>query len=148
MVVNHPSGCWDLNSEPSEERSVFLTAEPALQPQDSSLKISSVWTQNNRRRKCPVLRLAMWAGHLGPHRSCKGDLCIHQEMDSTWTWMYCLLSVGCLSLYLTSVEKSRRVLYDFAFPEHFFFSSSEESNWSMFMLFIQQKFAWASLQHL
>jgi hypothetical protein len=25
-------GCWDLNSGPSEEHSVFLTAEPSLQP--------------------------------------------------------------------------------------------------------------------
>jgi hypothetical protein len=25
-------GCWDLNSEPSEEQSVLLTAEPSLQP--------------------------------------------------------------------------------------------------------------------
>jgi hypothetical protein len=28
-----PCGCWELNSEPSEEQSVFLTAEPSLQPQ-------------------------------------------------------------------------------------------------------------------
>jgi hypothetical protein len=27
-----PSGCWDLNSGPSEEQSVLLTAEPSLQP--------------------------------------------------------------------------------------------------------------------
>jgi hypothetical protein len=27
-----PSGCWDLNSEPSEEQSVLLTTEPSLQP--------------------------------------------------------------------------------------------------------------------
>jgi hypothetical protein len=26
-----PCGCWDLNSEPSEEQSVLLTAEPSLQ---------------------------------------------------------------------------------------------------------------------
>jgi hypothetical protein len=26
-------GCWDLNSGPSEEQSVFLTTEPSLQPQ-------------------------------------------------------------------------------------------------------------------
>jgi hypothetical protein len=27
-----PYGCWDLNSGPSEEQSVLLTAEPSLQP--------------------------------------------------------------------------------------------------------------------
>jgi hypothetical protein len=27
-----PCGCWDLNSGPSEEQSVFLTTEPPLQP--------------------------------------------------------------------------------------------------------------------
>jgi hypothetical protein len=27
-----PCGCWDLNSEPLEEQSVLLPAEPSLQP--------------------------------------------------------------------------------------------------------------------
>jgi hypothetical protein len=27
-----PCGCWELNSEPIEEQSVLLTAEPSLQP--------------------------------------------------------------------------------------------------------------------
>jgi hypothetical protein len=27
-----PCGCWDLNSGPSEEQSVFFTSEPSLQP--------------------------------------------------------------------------------------------------------------------
>jgi hypothetical protein len=27
-----PCGCWDLNSGPSEEHLVLLTAEPSLQP--------------------------------------------------------------------------------------------------------------------
>ena len=27
-----PCGCWDLNSGPLEEQSVFLTTEPSLQP--------------------------------------------------------------------------------------------------------------------
>jgi hypothetical protein len=27
-----PCGCWDLNSGPSGEQSVLLTAEPSLQP--------------------------------------------------------------------------------------------------------------------
>jgi E3 ubiquitin-protein ligase NEDD4 len=27
-----PCGCWDLNSGPSEDQSVLLTAEPSLQP--------------------------------------------------------------------------------------------------------------------
>ena len=27
-----PSGCWELNSGPPEEQSVFLTTEPSLQP--------------------------------------------------------------------------------------------------------------------
>jgi hypothetical protein len=35
-VITHgckpPCGCWDLNSEPLEEQSVLLTAEPSLQP--------------------------------------------------------------------------------------------------------------------
>ena len=30
MVVSH-HGCWDLNSGPSKEQSVLLTAEPSLQ---------------------------------------------------------------------------------------------------------------------
>jgi hypothetical protein len=33
-----PCGCWDLNSGPSEEQSVLLTAEPSLQPQSNSYK--------------------------------------------------------------------------------------------------------------
>jgi hypothetical protein len=33
-----PCGCWDLNSGPSEEQSVFLPAEPSLQPRISFLK--------------------------------------------------------------------------------------------------------------
>jgi len=32
-VVSHHVGCWDLNSGPLEGQSVFLTAEPSLQPQ-------------------------------------------------------------------------------------------------------------------
>jgi hypothetical protein len=33
MVVSHlVVGWWDLNSGPSEEQSVLLTAEPSLQP--------------------------------------------------------------------------------------------------------------------
>jgi hypothetical protein len=33
MVGFEPAcGCWDLNSEPSEEQSGLLTAEPSLQP--------------------------------------------------------------------------------------------------------------------
>jgi hypothetical protein len=27
-----PCGCWDLNSRPSEEQLVLLTAEPSFQP--------------------------------------------------------------------------------------------------------------------
>jgi hypothetical protein len=30
-----PCGCWDLNSGPSEEQSVFLIAEPSHQPKFS-----------------------------------------------------------------------------------------------------------------
>jgi hypothetical protein len=37
-----PCGCWDLNSGPSEEQSVFLTAEPSLQPKKEFL-ILCVW---------------------------------------------------------------------------------------------------------
>jgi hypothetical protein len=32
-----PCGCWDLNSGPSEEQSVLLTAEPSLQPPYNNL---------------------------------------------------------------------------------------------------------------
>ena len=32
MVESHHVGCWELNSGPSEERSVLLTAVPSLQP--------------------------------------------------------------------------------------------------------------------
>jgi hypothetical protein len=31
--------CWDLNSGPSEEQSVLLTAEPSLQPQHFTFKL-------------------------------------------------------------------------------------------------------------
>jgi hypothetical protein len=34
LIMDHcepPCGCWDLNSGPSEEQSVLLTAEPSLQ---------------------------------------------------------------------------------------------------------------------
>jgi hypothetical protein len=31
-VCEPPCGCWELNSGPSEEQSVLLTAEPSLQP--------------------------------------------------------------------------------------------------------------------
>jgi hypothetical protein len=34
-----PCGCWDLNSGPSEERSVLLTAEPSLQPLPQNLAV-------------------------------------------------------------------------------------------------------------
>ena len=34
-------GCWDLNSEPSEEQSVLLTAEPSLQPLNKSLSTNT-----------------------------------------------------------------------------------------------------------
>jgi hypothetical protein len=33
-----PCGCWDLNSGPSEEQSVLLTAEPSLQPREMLFK--------------------------------------------------------------------------------------------------------------
>jgi hypothetical protein len=33
-----PCGCWDLNSGPSEEQSVFLTTEPSLQPPEVTSK--------------------------------------------------------------------------------------------------------------
>ena len=33
-----PRGCWDLNSGPSEEQSVLLTAEPSRQPCHSLVK--------------------------------------------------------------------------------------------------------------
>jgi hypothetical protein len=32
MVCEPSCGCWDLNSGPSEEQSVLLTAEPSLLP--------------------------------------------------------------------------------------------------------------------
>jgi hypothetical protein len=34
-----PCGCWDLNSEPLEEQSVLLTAEPSLQSQYNDFKL-------------------------------------------------------------------------------------------------------------
>jgi hypothetical protein len=37
-------GCWDLNSGPSEEQSVLLTAEPSLQPLRYELMVlQCVW---------------------------------------------------------------------------------------------------------
>ena len=33
-----PCGCWELNSRPLEEQSVFLTAEPSFQPQTFFLR--------------------------------------------------------------------------------------------------------------
>ena len=41
-------GCWDLNSEPPEEQSVFLITEPSLQPlvEDlSTVKLSVIILQ-------------------------------------------------------------------------------------------------------
>jgi hypothetical protein len=35
-----PCGCWDSNSEPSEEQSVLLTAKPSLQPGGQLLSLS------------------------------------------------------------------------------------------------------------
>ena len=32
MRCEPPCGCWELNSGPSEEHSVLLTAEPSFQP--------------------------------------------------------------------------------------------------------------------
>ena len=46
MVVSHPCGCWELNSEPLEEQPVLLTTEPSLQPEDffaSTLILPSKW---------------------------------------------------------------------------------------------------------
>jgi hypothetical protein len=37
-----PCGCWDLNSGPSEEQSMFLISEPSHQPFQTSL-----WAHNN-----------------------------------------------------------------------------------------------------
>jgi hypothetical protein len=34
-----PCGCWDLNSGPSEEQSVLLTAEPSLQLREWSFYV-------------------------------------------------------------------------------------------------------------
>jgi hypothetical protein len=34
-----PCGCWDFNSEPLEEQSVLLTAEPSLQPLNNYLRL-------------------------------------------------------------------------------------------------------------
>ena len=31
-----PCGCWELNSGPLEEQAMLLTAEPSLQPQNTS----------------------------------------------------------------------------------------------------------------
>jgi hypothetical protein len=36
-----PCGCWDLNSGPLKEQSVFLTTEPSLQPPHGSVFISA-----------------------------------------------------------------------------------------------------------
>jgi hypothetical protein len=33
-----PCGCWELNSGPQEEQSVFLTTEPSLQPVIGTLR--------------------------------------------------------------------------------------------------------------
>jgi hypothetical protein len=38
-----PHGCWDLNSGPLEEQSVFLTAEPVIKRGSSVLKESSCY---------------------------------------------------------------------------------------------------------
>jgi hypothetical protein len=42
MVMSHQCSCWDLNSGPSEEQSVLLTAEPSLQPEGLGFL---TWTQ-------------------------------------------------------------------------------------------------------
>ena len=35
-----PCGCWDLNSGPSKEQSLLLTAEPSLQPPNGPFSLS------------------------------------------------------------------------------------------------------------
>jgi hypothetical protein len=38
-----PCGCWDLNSEPSEEQSVLLTTEPSIQPWEADFSEAHLW---------------------------------------------------------------------------------------------------------
>jgi hypothetical protein len=42
-----PCGCWDLNSGPSEEQSVLLTAEPFHQPRLHSIQTKIKQKNNN-----------------------------------------------------------------------------------------------------
>jgi hypothetical protein len=44
-----PCGCWELNSGPLEEQSVFLTFEPSLQPSTSDRGIHSSSHANHLR---------------------------------------------------------------------------------------------------
>jgi hypothetical protein len=71
-----PCGCWDLNSGPSEEQSVLLTAEPSLQPQSKSL---------NRLTWHPFL-------FISPCSILQGPPCSSDTPSSFWT---SVLSRGC-----------------------------------------------------
>jgi hypothetical protein len=46
-----PRGCWDLNSGPSEEQSVLLTAEPSLQPSNPLFKACKALSFENKSRE-------------------------------------------------------------------------------------------------
>jgi hypothetical protein len=52
-----PCGCWDLNSGPSEEQSVLLTAEPSRQPPTTNFLHSFFIHFEGRNLLCPRVDL-------------------------------------------------------------------------------------------
>ena len=79
-----PPGCWDLNSEPSEEQTVFLTAEPSLQP--LNLRFLRVYrTQGN-------LHSQQTYSHSYPLKYCFSHLWLRKLI------LHCLLNEQWLSL--------------------------------------------------
>jgi hypothetical protein len=46
-----PCSCWESNSQPAEEQSVFLTAEPSLQPHNPIFKYYNLISRKGHRMR-------------------------------------------------------------------------------------------------
>jgi hypothetical protein len=69
-----PCGCWELNSGPLEEQSVFLTAEPSLQAPLVFLKCKSIRSLNSWSVPPLCLCIKEEVGDV------KGDWCSRAEL--------------------------------------------------------------------
>jgi hypothetical protein len=105
-----PCGCWDLNSGPSEEQSVLLTAEPSLQHYGYfSIAFSTYISQGFIASMKHHNQKASWGGKgfiwltLSHHCSSLKD----KNSNTAGTWMgtaYWLAPCGMLNLLCYSTQ--------------------------------------------